>query len=103
MALEFKKGLEAIDFGGLVVEPQLDVEKRLRLQNIKLDDLASMKEGIKVIASCFGDKSEEVAEFISQYMGIADIARLQVYLVGGDDMLQKVDKKIEGIADVKES
>lgn len=97
MALEFKKSLEAISFGGLVVEPKLDVEKRLRLQNIKFEeiDVAGMKEAIEVIASCFGDKAEEVKEFISSSMDISQIVRLQVYLIGGDEMLAKMDKKIE--------
>lgn len=99
MALEFKKGLDAIQFGDLTVKPKLDVEKRLRLQNIKLDDANGIKEAIKVIASCFDDKAEDVEEFINQYMGLNDIARLQVYLVGGDSMLEQVDKKIQGVVD----
>lgn len=99
MALEFKKGLDAIKFGDVVATPKLDVEKRLRLQNIKLDDVASIKEAIEVISSCFEGKEEEVAGFITGYMGLSDIARLQVYLVGGDDMLQKVEKKLEGVVD----
>ena len=100
MALEFKKkGLDAIQFGDLKVVPKLDVEKRLRLQNIKLDDANGIKEAIKVIASCFDDKADDVEEFINQYMGLNDIARLQVYLVGGDSMLEQVDKKIQGVID----
>ena len=99
MALEFKKGLDAIQFGDLAIVPKLDVEKRLRLQNIKLDDANGMKEAIKVISSCFDDKADDVEEFINQYMGLNDIARLQVYLVGGDSMLEQVDKKIQGVID----
>ena len=99
MALEFKKGLDAIQFGDMTLTPKLDVEKRLRLQNIKLDDANGIKEAIKVIASCFDDKAEDVEEFINQYMGLNDIARLQVYLVGGDSMLEQVDKKIQGVVD----
>lgn len=99
MALQFKEGLDAIQFGGLTVQPKLDVEKRLRLQNIKLDDANGIKEAIKVIASCFDDKANDVEAFINQYMGLNDIARLQVYLVGGDSMLEQVDKKIQGVVD----
>lgn len=97
MALEFKKGLDAIKFGDIVATPKLDVEKRLRLQNIKLENAASIKEAIAVIAECFVGKEVEVAEFINEFMGLDDIARLQVYLVGGDAMLSRVDKKIEGV------
>ncbi len=100
MALEFKNQLEAIDFGGLVVEPKLDVETRLRLQTIKLTDATAVKEAIEIISGCFGDKKEAVAEFIDENLGLNDIARLQVYLVGGQSMLDKVDvvmnEKLEG-------
>lgn len=99
MALEFKKGLDAIKFGDIVAVPKLDVEKRLRLQNIKLEDAAGIKEAVNVISSCFEGKEDEVKAFINEYMGLSDIARLQVYLVGGDSMLEQVDKKIQGVVD----
>lgn len=99
MALEFKKGLDAIKFGDITVVPKLDVEKRLRLQNIKLEDAAGIREAVNVISSCFEGKEDEVKAFINEYMGLSDIARLQVYLVGGDSMLEQVDKKIQGVVD----
>lgn len=99
MALEFKKGLDAIKFGDITVVPKLDVEKRLRLQNIKLEDVAGIKEAVNVISSCFEGNEDEVKAFINEYMGLSDIARLQVYLVGGDSMLEQVDKKIQGVVD----
>lgn len=99
MALEFKKGLDAIKFGDIAVVPKLDVEKRLRLQNIKLEDVTGIKEAVNVISSCFEGKEDEVKAFINEYMGLSDIARLQVYLVGGDSMLEQVDKKIQGVVD----
>lgn len=96
MALEFKSKLEAIDFGGLVVEPKVDIEKRLRLQNIKLDEASSVKEAIIVISECFGENAEAVKKFINENLSIVDIAQLQVYLVGGQKMLDSVNKKLEG-------
>lgn len=97
MALEFKSKLDAINFGGLVVEPKLDVETRMRLQNIKLDNIDGVKEAIHVMATCFGDNAEKVEEFISSNMGIDDIARLQVYLVGGQNMLDRVNAKMDEV------
>ena len=95
MALEFKDKLEAIDFGGLVVEPKVDIEKRLRLQNIKLNEANSVKEAIRVISECFGDDKNEVKDFIEKNLSLVDIAQLQVYLVGGQKMLDKVNKQME--------
>ena len=60
MALEFKKGLDAIKFGDIVATPKLDVEKRLRLQNIKLENAAGIKEAIGVISECFGAKKKRL-------------------------------------------
>lgn len=95
MALEFKNKLEAIDFGGLVVEPKVDIEKRLRLQNIKLDKADQVKEAITVISECFGENASAVKDFINTNLSIVDIAQLQVYLVGGQKMLDSVNKKLE--------
>ena len=97
MALEFKNKLEAIDFGGLVVEPKVDIEKRLRLQNIKLDKAEQVKEAITVISECFEDNADAVKQFINENLSIVDIDQLQVYLVGGQKMLDSVNKKLEGI------
>lgn len=95
MALEFNSKLEAIDFGGLVVEPKVDIEKRLRLQNIKLDKAESVKDAIRVISECFGQDKMEVKDFIEENLSLVDIAQLQVYLVGGQKMLDKVNKQME--------
>lgn len=95
MALEFKNQLEAIDFGGLVALPKVDIEARLRLQNIKLDDASGVKEAITVISECFGENASAVKEFINDNLSVMDIAQLQVYLVGGQKMLDSVNKKLE--------
>lgn len=96
MALQFKK-IEAVDFGGVVVEPKIDIESRMRLQQIKLDTPTGVSEAITVISECFGDKGESVKEFIENNMGIVDIAKLQAYLIGGNAMLDKVEKKLEEV------
>lgn len=100
MALNFKKSaLEAISFGDLVVTPSVDIESRLRIQQTKLGSASEVKEAIAVMAECFGEKAEEVAKFMSEQMSIVDLAKLQVYLVGGDDMLHKVEKKLDEVAE----
>lgn len=96
MALEFKKQLEAISFGDLVVTPKVDMEKRLRLQSLKLDKADQVKEAINVIAECFSENAEAVKAFINENMSVVELAQLQVYLVGGQDMLDSVNKKLKG-------
>ena len=96
MALEFKKQLEAISFGDLVATPKVDMEKRLRLQNIKLDKADAVREAINVMAECFGENAEAVKSFIDENMSVVELAQLQVYLVGGQDMLDSVNKKLKG-------
>ena len=95
MALEFKDKLEAIRFGDMVAQPIVDIEQRLRLQNIKLDEPSGVREAITVISECFSDKSDKVKEYIEKNLSIVDIAQLQVYLVGGQKMLDKVNKDLE--------
>lgn len=98
MALSFKKNtLEAIDFGGLVVQPKVDIESKLRLQGLKLDSAAGVGEAIQVIAECFGDEAEKVAEFMRSSFGAIELAQLQAYLVGGETMLERVNAKLEEI------
>lgn len=95
MALEFKNKLEAIDFGGMVLTPQIDIEKRLRLQQADLKTPDGIRETMTIIAECFGDKMDEVRAFMNENMSLVDIAQLQVYLVGGQKMLDTVNKKLE--------
>lgn len=98
MALSFKKNsLEAIDFGGLIVQPKVDIESKLRLQGLKLDSPAGVGEAIQVISECFGDDSEKVAGFMRSSFGVVELAQLQAYLVGGDTMLERINKKLEEI------
>lgn len=93
MALEFKK-IEAIKFGDVVVEPKVDVETRLRLQTTKLSNVQEIAEAIDLIASCCGDKADDVKKFIEENLGVVDIARIQAYLAGGKTLLDAIDKKI---------
>lgn len=100
MALSFKKNaLDAISFGDLVVTPVVDIESRLRIQQIKLGSASEVKEAIAVMSECFADKADEVAKFMSEQMSVVDLAKVQVYLIGGDEMLDKVEKKLDEVAE----
>lgn len=98
MALSFKKNaLEAISFGDLVVSPNVDIESRLRLQQTKLGSASEVMEAIAVMSECFGDKAEAVAKFMKEQMSVVDLAKVQIYLIGGDEMLGKVEKKLDEV------
>lgn len=97
MALSFKKNsAEAIAFGDLVATPNVDIEARLRIQGLQMGNANEIKEAILVISECFGDKKDEVAEFLSKDMTVLDLAKLKAYLVGGDDMVERVNSAMDG-------
>lgn len=90
MALQFKKRkAEAIAFGDIVEVPKLDIEKRLRIQHLSLKNATDVKEAIQVMSECF--ESDGVAEFMKNEMTVIDLARLQAYLIGGEEMVDKID------------
>lgn len=95
MALEFKDKLEAINFGGMVLTPKIDMEKRLRLKQADLKTADGIRETMTIIAECFDDKADDVRAFIDENLSLIDIAQLQVYLIGGQKMLDTVNKKLE--------
>ena len=93
MALEFNQ-IEAIKFGDIVVQPKVDVEKRLRLQTAKLTNQTELNETIDLIAECCGEQGAKVKEFIENNLGVLDIARIQAYLAGGQTLLNAIDKNL---------
>ena len=95
MGLEFKNNLEAIRFGDIVAQPSVNIEQRLRLQNLKLSDGAEIDEAITVMSECFGSKAEKVSDYIRNNMTLIEIVQLQAYLVGGQRMLDKINKNME--------
>lgn len=81
-------GLEPIDFRGKLCEPKLDVEKRLRLQNISFDTEEKTREANDVLASCFDD--EYARNFIREKLSNDDKLVLKTYLVGGETGLNRL-------------
>ena len=96
MALQFKTK-EAIEFGELKVAPELDAELTLRLR--QTFDYATESEAAELtdlLASCFGDKKEEVKQFILNDMTFFDVRILHAYLLGGDKLVAMVMKEMDG-------
>ena len=92
--LQFNK-LQPVGFGDKEVTPEITTEKKLRLQNTKGDTEENLKAMIELIASCFGDDSEFVKDFISKHMSLLDIYKLQAYLIGGEKMVEAVEQNMQ--------
>lgn len=99
MALKINKlEIEAVMFGDLKAVPHMTQEKKLRVGNIKLT-LGKEAEAMDVLASCFGDDESKVRDFMEKNMGLTDLARLQAYLLGGDDAVAALESRMKAVED----
>lgn len=97
MALKINKlEIEAVIFGDFKAVPHMTQEKKLRVGNIKLS-LGRESEAMDVLASCFGDDEAEVRRFMEKNMNLTDLARLQAYLLGGDDAVAALEARMKAV------
>lgn len=96
MALKFNK-LEPIEFGDKKYQPTVSPETRRRivLEMAQPSTAENDEVAIDTICHCFGDKSNEVKEFINANIGQNGIKTLQLYLTEGDKGLEALNKSIE--------
>lgn len=87
MPLQFNSKIEAVRFGDLVAMPRMTTERLMRISKLKFDTEQNLKEGLDIIAECFGENSQAVREYLDK-MFLMDIYKLQAYLVGGDETLE---------------
>lgn len=87
-------GLEPIDFKGKLCEPKLDVEKKLRLSNIKFETETQIKEADEVLASCF--EEEYAKDFIREKLSTDDKIILKTYLCNGETGLNRLSSATDG-------
>ena len=87
-------GLEPIDFKGKLCEPKMDVEKKLRLANIKFETEAQIKEADEILASCFDD--EYAKDFIKEKLSTDDKIILKTYLCNGETGLNRLASATDG-------
>ena len=87
-------GLEPIDFKGKLCEPKMDVEKKLRLSNIKFETETQVKEADEVLASCF--EEEYAKNFIREKLSTDDKIVLKTYLCNGETGLNRLSTVTEG-------
>lgn len=98
MGLNFNK-IEPVQFGDIVAMPKIDEETKLRLQNINLSTVQGWNDGVELMAGCFSEKKDEVKDFMKNNMNSFDLNKLQAYLMGGDSMVEMLEKKMERILD----
>lgn len=99
MALQINRlQIEAVNFGGFKTVPHMTQEKKLRVSNIKLA-LGREGEAMDVLASCFGDDETTVRDFMEKNMNLTDLARLQAYLLGGDDAVAALESRMKTVED----
>ena len=87
MTLKFS-GLQPVEFGDKAYKPIIDADKRLRLSQIKFDTKASTEKAEEVMASCFGDESAVVLDFIRSEMAPVEKQLLSIYLQQGERGLE---------------
>lgn len=93
MALSLSK-IEAVDFGGLAVVPQIDRTQMLRLRELKITE-DNLEDAREVLADCFGIHKAEVKEFLEKAPFVLDYTRLQIYLTQGQNGLDSFEKRME--------
>lgn len=98
MALQFNT-IQPVRFGTLEATPKVTTSARMRVQRVKFggDNL----EAMETLAECFGTQADEVLDFMKKNMSTMDLQRLQAYIIGGDAMLETLDRTID--ATIKES
>ena len=87
-------GLEPIDFKGHMCEPQIDAEKKLRLQEISYETEEKARKADEILASCFVE--DFAKEFIKNKLSNDDKIVLKTYLLGGETALNRLSKATDG-------
>ena len=94
MALKIA-GIEPVELGDRQCKPRLDADKRLRLRQIKLDTKSGTEKAIEVIASCFPDDEDFVADFLKNEAGPTDLQLIALYLQGGQQALDSYQRILD--------
>jgi len=95
MALKLEK-LGAVDFGEFSATPKVNVERTLRIQQIKMTTEAEISAAKDTMAEAFGDDKEKVRAVLDE-LPLFELQILQAYLMGGERMANKMLDIINGI------
>lgn len=92
MALQFNT-IQPVRFGEIEATPKMTTSSRMRVQRVQFG--GDNSEAMETMAECFGNKSDEVLDFMKKNMSTLDLQRLQAYLIGGESMLETLDRTID--------
>lgn len=84
---------KSIKFGDESFTPKINSEQLLRLQRAQMTDKSGVDSVKKLVAECFGDEKEKVAEYLEQ-VDFYQLALIQAYLVGGDEMVATMRRRM---------
>lgn len=97
--LAFNK-YEAVRFGDFKAElTGIDNEVRLKVQALDLTTESGIEEAREVLSKCFGDKSQQVYDFMKANMFPNDLQELQMYIYQGPQGVAKVSSAIDRAID----
>lgn len=90
MAFDYSQ-VEPVNFGDFTSRPIITAEARLRLSNLELK-LDNLEAAAEILARCFGEDTPKVEEFLKRNAMLGEYARLQVYLLQGENGVKKFEK-----------
>lgn len=99
MALQFSK-YEPVQFGDLKVMPEVNPEKRLRLQSLKITE-DNLDEARELLANCFGNYKATIYAFMENNLFLRDYFELRTYLLEGERGLEAYRKQVDRMLDSK--
>ena len=87
-------GIQPVRFGGKECAPKVNVEQRLRLQQLKFATEADTETADKLLAECFPNDTEYVKQFLQEQMTPFEKQQLRAYLVAGAGGIRVLDETI---------
>lgn len=87
-------GIQPVSFGGKECAPKVNTEQRLRLQGLKFATEADSEKADKLMAECFPDDEEYVADFLAGQMSPFEKQQLRAYLIAGAGGIRLLDEAV---------
>ena len=97
MALSLES-YQAVEMNGKAFVPTITTELTMKLRETSLDTEANRDEAVDVMAECFAGHASEVKKFLKNCPAPV-LARLQAYLIAGDDGVKMVDSRLAKVAE----
>lgn len=83
----------SVEIDGVAYIPQITTEARMRLGDLSFTTEEGTNTAYDVIASCFGDKKEEVRGLLPKIPPL-EIQMLRAYLLGGEKAVDLISQEL---------